>query len=70
MIYVGSLVIRPSDPTAVPTPDYYPSYAGLSPEQRWVYLNWLTDVSQPVYIGYVFLYYYGLERQLLSGDFN
>ena len=69
-IYTALPVRRPSDPTAVPRPPYYPSYAGLSPEQRWVYLNWLTDVTQEVNIGYVFIYYYGLERHLLLGDFE
>jgi hypothetical protein len=69
-IYTALPVRRPSDPTAVPRPPYYPSYAGLSPEQRWVYLNWLTDVTQEVNIGYVFIYYYGLERHLLLGEFE
>lgn len=42
-----------------------PSYKYLTPEQRWVYLNWLSDISQPIDINYVFLYYYGLERHLV-----
>ena len=50
--------------------DYYPSYAGLSPEQRWLYLKWLEDVSRPIDIGYVFIYYYGLERHLLMGRYD
>lgn len=49
---------------------YYPSYANLKPEQRWVYLNWLQNVTEEVDIGYVFIYYYGLERQLLTGKFD
>jgi len=49
----------------IPRPDYYPTYAGLNPEQRWIYLNWLQNPSESINIGYVFLYYYGLERQLL-----
>ena len=49
---------------------YYPSYAALTPEQRWLYLNWLQDVTQQIDIGYVFIYYYGLERQLLTGKFD
>jgi len=49
---------------------YGPSYRELTPEQRWIYLNWLRDVSRPIEIGYVFIYYYGLERHLMIGDYN
>lgn len=49
---------------------YYPSYAGLDPASRASYLNWLaTGKSDPdAYIGYVFLYFYGLERRLFLDD--
>lgn len=47
-----------------------PAYASLSPAQRWLYLDWLGDVTSEIGIGYVFLYYYGLERQLLSENFD
>jgi hypothetical protein len=69
-IYLRLPVRRPVDPAAVSRPSYYPSYAELTPEQRWVYLAWLCDVAAPVNIGWVFLYYYGLERQLLTGPFE
>ncbi len=46
--------------------DYSPSYSSISPEQRSIYLNWLEDVSKPISIGYVFLFYYGLERYLFT----
>lgn len=49
---------------------YYPSYSGMTPDQRWVYLNWLRDITQPVDIGYVFVFYYGLERHLIYGNFK
>jgi len=49
---------------------YFPSYVSLTPEQRWVYLNWLTNILQPVDIGYVFIFYYGLERHLLYGKYK
>lgn len=55
---------------SVAPPSYFPSYAGLTAEQRCIYLEWLQDVTQPVDIGYVFVYYYGLERQLLYGDLD
>ncbi|CDF59186.1 TerB N-terminal domain-containing protein [Thermobrachium celere] len=53
---------------------YYPSYGpnflstGLTPSQRWVYLDWLQNIEQEIDIGYVFLFYYGLERHLFLGD--
>lgn len=41
---------------------YYPSYTGMAPEQRWVYLHFLADPYAPIEdIGYVFVLYYGLE---------
>jgi len=62
-----------SSPVALPKSDvpkmgYYPSYSGMTPEQRYTYLSWLTDITQPIDIGYVFVFYYGLERHLLAGD--
>ncbi len=50
---------------------YYPSYDKLSPEQRYMYLKWLEDVTNTeIDIGYVFIFYYGLERHLLHGRFE
>lgn len=49
---------------------YFPNYRGLDPGQRFKYLTWLRNVDNPIDIGYVFLYYYGLERQLLIGNFD
>ncbi len=49
---------------------YYPSYEQMSPEQRFIYLNWLHDVSNPIPTGYVFVLYYGLERHLIYGDYQ
>ncbi|MDO4794168.1 MAG: TerB N-terminal domain-containing protein, partial [Filifactor alocis] len=48
--------------------DYFPSYKRLSPAQRYTYLNWLKDITQPIDIGYVFIFYYGLERHILFGQ--
>jgi hypothetical protein len=69
-IYKNLPVSQPRDINLVEKPPYYPSFAQLSPEQRWIYLKWVEDISQPVYIGYVFIYYYGLERNLVIGDFE
>jgi len=49
---------------------YWPHYIEITPGQRFIYLNWLRNVEQPIDPGYVFLYYYGLERQLLTGNFD
>lgn len=47
--------------------DYWPSYDRMAPSSRTAYLQWLaSDRANPqAYIGYVFLYFYGLERRLL-----
>jgi hypothetical protein len=47
--------------------DYWPSYEGLTPIQRSTYLAWLADGRRypAAPIGYVFLYFYGLERRAL-----
>ena len=47
---------------------YWPNYSELRPEARRSYLEWLSagrkDPDTP--IGYVFIYFYGLERRLLK----
>ncbi|HAT1680508.1 TPA: ATPase [Klebsiella oxytoca] len=49
------------------SPGYWPSFATLSPRCRGAYLDWLasdrSDATCP--IGYVFIYFYGLERRIL-----
>ncbi len=47
---------------------YYPSYERLTPQERTAYLNWLSDITVPIDIGYVFIFYYGLERHLFFGN--
>jgi tellurite resistance protein len=46
---------------------YWPSYSEIKPACRGGYLHWLSDGRHDpdAYIGYVFLYFYGLERRLL-----
>jgi hypothetical protein len=52
-------------------PIYFPSYSvSLTPEQRWEYLCWLKDIKQKAHLSYVFIYYYGLERHLVLGDYD
>ncbi|MES1937146.1 TerB N-terminal domain-containing protein [Salinisphaera hydrothermalis] len=48
--------------------DYWPSYASIPPKSRGAYLHWLAGgrCASDAYIGYVFLFFYGLERRVLS----
>lgn len=50
---------------------YWPSYSDIKPEARAAYLDWLSNgrKNPTAYIGYVFLFLYGLERRLLI-DFD
>lgn len=47
---------------------YWPSYAAITPYDRAAYLDWLAHGRGSVgtYIGFVFLYFYGLERRALT----
>lgn len=47
--------------------DYWPSYSDISPAARRAYLNWLADgrKASACDIGFVFLFFYGLERRVL-----
>jgi len=72
---VEPALIDPSLPIKRSSPDrtgarmtYWPSYSSISPECRAAYLDWLaTGRRDPsAYIGYVFLYFYGLERRALA----
>lgn len=62
-------LIAMDDPVVIekgtpPILGYYPSYRGMSPSERGYYLKWLTDITRPIDIGYVFVFYYGLERHM------
>lgn len=60
-------VARPLDKNSVPRPPYFPSYKDLTPEQRWMYWQFLENPYCGTHdIGYVFIFYYGLERYLFS----
>lgn len=47
--------------------NYWPSYSEIPPSSRAAYLEWLSGgrVDPNINIGYVFLFFYGLERRLL-----
>jgi tellurite resistance protein len=46
---------------------YWPSYSDIPPASRAAYLDWLASGRRVpgAYIGYVFLFFYGLERRVL-----
>lgn len=55
----------------VERPPYYPFYSELTPKQKYLYWNFLNDPYNPNNdIGYIFIFYYGLERHLLYGNFE
>lgn len=47
--------------------EYWPSYSTISPDARRAYLNWLAGgrCNPRADVGYVFLFFYGLERRAL-----
>lgn len=62
-----SLKVAPYSPDrAGHTMHYWPSYSSIQPEARRAYLEWLAGgrKNPEVGIGYVFLFFYGLERRL------
>ena len=69
-IYECLAIRRPKEGFEVPKLPYFPSYSGMTPEQRGLYLGWLRDISKPIEVGYAFVYYYGLERHLVVGMFD
>lgn len=64
-IMLQAEVKRPWQPVA--ELGYWPWYSRMSPEQRYGYIGWLASgkLALPPLEGYLFLYYYGLERRLL-----
>ena len=67
--------IDPSLPVARSHPDrqgsslpYWPSYDGMAPNARLAFLQWLIDGrgDPNVNVGYVFVFFYGLERRLFA----
>jgi hypothetical protein len=71
LLYENLPIILPDNISIVQKPDYFPKYQKLTPEQRGVYINLLSNpYNTEIDIGYVFLLYYGLERHLVQGDFD
>jgi hypothetical protein len=61
------LPVSRTSPSTSPPLGYWPSYARLTPEARRCYLEWLAmgRRNPSIDIGYVFIFFYGLERRLL-----
>ena len=71
LIFTKERICAPKDVLTVERPPYFPTYIGLTPEQKWTYLKLLTNpYDTSIDIGFVFILYYGLERHLLEGDFE
>ncbi|WP_167223719.1 TerB N-terminal domain-containing protein [Massilia rubra] len=60
-------IVAPQGDYAQPLPEEWPSYSDTTPAARRAYLNWLGDgrSAPDADIGYVFLYFYGLERRII-----
>ncbi len=72
-VTVDPALIDPSLPVDNRSPDtegrhmgYWPSYSAITPASRAAYLDWLAE-GRPggAYVGYVFLFFYGIERRIL-----
>jgi hypothetical protein len=71
LIYTKQHIIIPSDFSSIERPPYFPTYSGLTPEQKGVYIRLLQNpYNNSIDIGFVFILYYGLERHLLIGDYE
>ena len=71
LIYTNQKILQPSNIESIPRPPYFPTYTGLTPQQKWIYLNLLLNpYNKDFDIGYVFILYYGLERYLLTENFE
>jgi hypothetical protein len=69
-IYFPLPIVIPHNLPDVPPPPKYPKYYSLLPTQKYIYLNWLHNVDRPIHEGYRHLFFFGLERQLIIGNFD
>ena len=63
----ATLPVAPPSPPHVEDLPYWPSYYESSPEQRSRYLDWLVGgrCDPDIELGYVFIYFYGLEHRII-----
>lgn len=66
----GSLPVSPAAYAVADELPYWPAYHSVTPQQRYKYLDWLVGGRRDpqIEIGYVFIYFYGLERRVLVDD--
>lgn len=68
-IYFDLPILQPDEFVCVQSPEYWPCYYELTAEQRYKYFEFLYNPYGGDHdIGYVFLLFYGLERQLEEGN--
>lgn len=71
LLYLKFPIEQPEPSELVERPPYYPFYSELTPKQKYLYWKFLSDPYNPSNdIGYAFIFYYGLERHLLYGNFD
>ena len=58
-------VARPVQPPQLP---YWAACSELSPQARWAYLDWLAGPRDSGDLGFMFLYFYGLERRFFLDE--
>ena len=66
----STLPVAPPNQSQVDKLPYWPCYYESSPKQRSRYLDWLVGgrCDPDIELGYVFIYFYGLERRILIDD--
>ncbi len=64
--------VAPEGDFTVRQMDYWPSYSSITPTARAAYLNWLAAGRRApdADVGFVFLFFYGLERRVLRDAAN
>ncbi|MDO9299046.1 TerB N-terminal domain-containing protein [Bradyrhizobium sp.] len=62
-----SLPVGGSADTVGQQMNYWPSYGSMNPGSRLAFLNWMASLrnAPDTYIGYVFVYFYALERRAI-----
>ena len=70
LIDPGLPVARVGSDVAGESMPYWPSYSDIEPSARATYLDWLASgrSDERYSVGYVFLYFYGLERRFFVGS--
>lgn len=71
LIYTNLILSKSNNLEKIEKLTYFPSYKDLTPEQRYGYFKFLENpYNKNIDIGYLFILYYGLERYLLSSNYE